>query len=209
MDRPIETEKVTALQASIDTINQNTGLNIQLVTEEPKSFASGIWKYGSFSGVKNYLVMAGAKGDVAGERIGYYGEQIVLLAQTLGLNTCWVGLTYKKIPGAFTLRDGDVVRCVIALGYGETQGVPHPQKKGIEEFVEVDGVMPEWFKKGMEAVLMAPTAVNQQKFKFILHEGNVVEAKATFALNGYTDIDLGIAKCHFEIGAAKDNFTWK
>ncbi len=205
----IEAEKVAAIRASIDTINQNTGLNIQLVTEEPKAFASGIWKYGSFSGVKNYLVMAGARGDMVGERLGYYGEQVVLLAQTLGLNTCWVGLTYKKIPGAFTLRDGDTVRCVIALGYGETQGVQHPQKKGIEEFVEAESVMPEWFKKGMEAVLMAPTAINQQKFRFILHEGNVVEAKANFALNGYTDIDLGIAKCHFEIGAGKDTFTWK
>ena len=115
-DRPIEADKVTALRNLIDNINHNTGLNIQLVLEEPKSFASGIWKYGSFAGVKNYLIMAGPKGTVAEEQIGYYGEQIVLLAQTLGLNTCWVGLTYKKIPGTFTLRDGDTVHCAIALG---------------------------------------------------------------------------------------------
>ena len=208
-DRPIEADKVTALRNLIDNINHNTGLNIQLVLEEPKSFASGIWKYGSFAGVKNYLIMAGPKGTVAEEQIGYYGEQIVLLAQTLGLNTCWVGLTYKKIPGTFTLRDGDTVHCAIALGYGQTQGVPHPQKKGIEESVEVEGTMPEWFKSGMEAVLMAPTAINQQKFKFILREGNAVEAKTTFTLNGYTNVDLGIAKCHFEIGAGKDDFMWK
>jgi hypothetical protein len=60
----------------------------------------------------------------------------------------------------------------------------------------------------MEAVLLAPTAVNQQKFRFVLHEGNLVEARPLFSMVGYTHIDLGIAKCHFEIGAGKDNFRW-
>ncbi len=60
----------------------------------------------------------------------------------------------------------------------------------------------------MEAALLAPTAVNQQKFKFILHEGNKVEAKTSFSMAGYTNIDLGIVKYHFEAGAGKDCFTW-
>jgi nitroreductase len=97
-DKPIEVTKVAELKATVERINADTGLNIQLVLEEPKAFASGMWKYGQFSGVKNYFVMAGPKGKEAEEKIGYYGEELVLLAQTLGLNTCWVGLTYKKIP---------------------------------------------------------------------------------------------------------------
>ena len=67
---------------------------------------------------------------------------------------------------------------------------------------------PEWFVRGVEAALLAPTAVNQQKFVFILHDGNRVEAKARFALSSYTKTDLGIAKCHFEVGAGKENFEW-
>ena len=157
-----------------------------------------MWKYGQFSGVKNYFVMAGPKGKEAEEKIGYYGEKLVLLAQTLGLNTCWVGLTYKKIPGTYTLRDGDIVHCVIALGYGTTPGVQHPMKP-VEQFYESNGLAPVWFRAGMEAALLAPTAVNQQKFK---------EAKTLFSMAGYTNIDLGIVKCHFEIGAGKENFTW-
>ena len=133
--------------------------------------------------------------------------QLVLLAQTLGMNTCWVGLTYKKIPGTFTLRNGDIVHCVISLGYGADQGVQHPQKPA-EGFYEAAGEAPEWFRKGLEAALLAPTAVNQQKFKFILHDGNNVEAKALFSPWGYTFVDLGIAKYHFEVGAGKDSFTW-
>ena len=206
-DKPIETAKAASLRVEMEKLNAESGLNIQLVLDEPKAFSSGIWKYGQFSGVKNYFVLAGPKGKVSEEKIGYYGEKMVLLAQTLGLNTCWVGLTYKKIPGAYTLRDGDVVHCVIALGYGTIPGVQHPLKP-LEQFYEAAGAVPEWFRAGMEAALLAPTAINQQKFKFILHEGGKVEAKASFSMAGYTQIDLGIVKYHFEVGAGKDSFTW-
>ena len=206
-DKPIETAIVARLRAELENLNAESGLNIQLVLDEPKCFSAGVWKYGQFSGVKNYFVMAGPKGKEAEEKIGYYGEKMVLLAQTLGLNTCWVGLTYKKIPGTYTLRDGDVVHCVISLGYGITPGVQHPLKP-MENFYEASGDVPDWFKAGMEAALLAPTAVNQQKFKFILRDGNKVEAKPLFSMAGYTVVDLGIVKCHFEIGAGKDNFVW-
>jgi len=206
-DKPIEEAKSSVLQAAIERINAENGLNLQLVLEEPRAFSSGVWKYGQFSGVRNYFVMAGPKGKEAEEKIGYYGEELVLLAQTLGLNTCWVGLTYKKIPGTFTLREGDAVHCVIALGYGANAGVQHPQKP-MEQFYESEGGIPEWFKAGLEAALLAPTAVNQQKFKFILHDGNKVETRTSFSMAGYTQIDLGIVKYHFEIGAEKDNFQW-
>ena len=206
--QPIEIEKVTALRTEIDNINAESGLNIQLVLNEPKCFSSGMWKYGAFSGVTNYFVMAGMKGNENEEKIGYYGEKMVLLAQTLGLNTCWVGLTYKKIPGTYTLRNGDIVHCVIALGYGVGQGVQHPIKP-MEQFYEADGPLPEWFLAGMEAALLAPTAINQQKFKFILCQDGKVEAKALFSMAGYTNIDLGIVKYHFEACAGKENFEWK
>ena len=122
-DKPIERAKVAQLRTEIDRVNEESGLNVQLVVNEPKAFSTGLWKYGQFSGVENYLVMAGPKSKETEEKIGYYGEQLVLLAQTIGLNSCWVGLTYKKIPGTFTLRDGDIVHCVIALGYGMMPGV--------------------------------------------------------------------------------------
>ena len=208
LDRPIEAEKTALLKEAIERINAESGLNAQLVLDEPRAF-SGLFitTYGQFSGVRNYIVLAAPKGKAWEEKVGYYGEELVLLAQTLGLNTCWVGLTYKKIPGAYTVRSGDIVHCVISLGYGITPGIQHPQKPA-ENFYACDGTPPEWFRAGLEAALLAPTAINQQKFKFILHPGNVVEARALFSLAGYTRVDLGIAKYHFEIGAGKDSFTW-
>ena len=207
-DRPIEREKVETLRDAINRANRSGGLDIQLVLDEPKAFGSKLVTYGQFAGVKNYLVMAGPKGRQAEENIGYYGEQIVLLAQTLGLSSCWVGLTYKKIPGTFTLAEGEVIHCVIALGYGLTTGVQHPLRP-VENYYECEGEPPKWFLDGMEAAMLAPTAVNQQKFRFILHEGGKVEAKPLFSMVGYTYVDLGIVKCHFEIGAGKVSFLWK
>ena len=207
-DQAIEPEKVAIFREAIGNYNEESGLNIQLVLEEPRAFSGFLVTYGTFSGVKNYLVMAAPKGRDWEEKVGYYGEKVVLLAQTLGLNTCWVGLTYKKIPGAFQLREGDIVHCEISLGYGANQGVQHPLKP-LEKFYEADGEVPSWFKAGMEAALLAPTAVNQQKFKFILRDGNQVEARTLHSMVGYTVIDLGIVKCHFEIGAGLENFTWE
>ena len=210
LDKPIETAQASSLVAAVTRINAVSGLNIQLVLEEPRAFAAGLWKYGQFSGVRNYFVMAGPKGKETEEKVGWYGEELVLLAQTLGLNTCWVGLTYKKIPGTFTLRAGDIVHCVIALGYGANQGVQHPLRP-VEKFYEspASAPVPAWFLDGMHAALLAPTAVNQQKFKFILHEDGIVEAQALHSLFGYTQIDLGIVKYHFEQGAGSANFRWQ
>lgn len=209
VDRPIEAEKLDILRRAVEEANEAGGLNIQLVVDEPKAFSGMfITTYGQFNGVKNYFVMAAPKGKAWEEKVGYYGEKLVLLAQTLGLNTCWAGLTYKKIPSAFSLRKGDIIHCEISIGYGENQGRPHPQKPA-EKFYEAEGEVPEWFRSGLEAALMAPTAVNQQKFKFILHADNTVEARSFFSPWGYTQVDLGIVKCHFEIGAGKEIFEWR
>ena len=207
-DHPIEESKLAALRKAIEEANAESGLNIQLVVNEPRGFnGMFISTYGQFSGVKNYIVMAAPKGKQWEEKVGYFGEKLVLLAQTLGLNTCWAGLTYKKIPGTFTLREGDIVHCMISLGYGADQGKQHPMKPA-EKFFEADCEVPSWFKSGLEAALLAPTAVNQQKFKFILHDGNKVSTRTSFSPWGYTQIDLGIVKYHFELGAGKDNFEW-
>lgn len=211
-DIPIPEEILSVLRDRICEINDQTGLHIQLVTDEPKAF-SGLMAYGSFSGVKNYFVMAGKKGDDLNEKIGYFGEQLVLLAQSLGLNTCWAGVSYSKIPGTYELEDGEKIGCYIALGYGQTQGSDH-KVKDVREISNASDLTPKWFKKGVDAALLAPTAVNQQKF-YLEYLGfrdysklPKVAAKPVFSMIGYSKMDLGIVKYHFELGAGKENFEW-
>ncbi len=201
-----------ALQEKIDKVNREGRLHIQLIRNEPKAFLGPFARYGKFRGVTDYLVMAGVKADDLDERIGYYGEQLVLFAQTIGLNTCWVGLSYTKIPGTYVLNEGEVIQAYIAIGYGETQGVTHKIKR-IDQVSNVTDLTPGWFRRGVEAALLAPTAINQQKFSFEYlpaADGKPAQvvAKRHFSLVGYTQMDLGIAKYHFEIGAGNENFQW-
>ena len=210
IDKEIPADIVTALQDKIAEYNKVGNLNIQLVLNETRAF-TGMLSYGSFSGVRNYFVMVGKKGADLDERVGYYGEQLVLLAQTLGLNTCWVGLSYRKVPEAYNVGKDEKLACMIALGYGETQGVSH-KIKTIEQVSNASDLTPAWFKRGVEAALLAPTAVNQQKFSFeyvgMSNNRHLVRAKKGFSMIGYTQMDLGIAKYHFEIGAGKERFLW-
>ena len=203
-DKAIEPEKLAALEQEITACNQEGGLHIQLVKDEPRAFDGFMAHYGKFSGVRNYIALIGPKGADLDEKCGYYGERLVLLAQMLGLNTCWVAMTYSKIRTAFTVNAGEKLCVVIALGYGKTQGVAH-KSKTFEEVAQVSGEVPAWFRSGVEAALLAPTAMNQQKFLLTLN-GSQVTAKAGTAF--YSKVDLGIVKYHFELGAGKENFSW-
>ena len=210
--QPLAEDIVKVLEKEIEEQNSQGHLHIQLIKNEPKAFQGKLAKYGKFSNVTNYLVMAGQKAEDLDERIGYYGEHLVLLAQTLGLNTCWVGLSYSKIPGTYVLEEGEVIKAYIAIGYGETQGVGH-KIKTVGKASNASDITPSWFRKGVEAALLAPTAVNQQKFFFEYipakdSKSAQVIAKRSFSLIGFTQMDLGIAKYHFEVGAGKDNFEW-
>lgn len=206
LNKPLKPDELAQLRAEVDACNKESGLHIQLVTNEPKAFEGSMARYGKFSGVQNYFALVGKTGPDLQEKCGYWGERLALKAQMMGLNTCWVALTFTKVKSAYTLGDGEKLAAVIALGHGVTQGVPHKSKL-MEELARVEGPMPDWFRAGMEAVLLAPTAVNQQKFLFTLEEDGRVSAQPGHAF--YVKMDLGIAKYHFELGAGTENFQWK
>lgn len=190
-----ETKKI--LNDKIKELNEKSGLHIQLVTDETKAFDGFMAHYGNFSGVSNYFALVGKKGADLEEKCGYYGQQLVLLAQQLGLNTCWVAMSYAKVKNAYEVKKGEKLCVVIALGYGTTQGKPH-KSKDAKEVSNVSPNSPQWFVQGVEAALLAPTAINQQKF-FFVGLGEKVTAKP--GIGFYTKLDLGIAKLHFEIAS--------
>lgn len=202
--KKIEGEVKENLTEYIRQCNKEGGLNMQLVLNEPKAFSGFMAHYGNFSGVQNYIAVIGPKGPDLDEKCGYYGEKIVLYAQQLGLNTCWVALTYSKTKGAYHIEAGEKLVLVIAIGYGAAHGTAH-KSKSPEAVSNINNTSPEWFKKGVAAALLAPTAVNQQKFTLSL-DGKKVTASAGRGF--YTKVDLGIIKYHFEIGAGTDNFEW-
>ena len=206
LDRQLIEEAVRGLRAVIDTVNAESGLHIQLVLNEPKAFRSGLIRYGGFSNANNYIAMVGPKGEKLDETCGYYGERIVLEAQRLGLNTCWVGFKVGKVPDAYEILPGEDTALVIAVGYGANPGAPHRSKKP-EQVSNLTADSPEWFRQGVKYALLAPTAINQQRFRLVLKEGSRVLAEKK--RGPFSGVDLGIVKLHFALGAGTDNFEWE
>ena len=196
--RAIEPEKRAALNDLCSELNQKAALSIQIVYDEPNCFDSFMAHYGKFSGVHNYIALIGKKSPKLEETLGRCGEQLVLKAQELGLNTCWVAMTHGKSRAV--VGPGEKQVCLISLGYGETQGVAH-RSKPMQALCRCAGPMPEWFEKGMTAAMLAPTTMNQQKFRFELRADGTV--KAACGSGFYTKLDLGIVKYHFEAAAGK------
>lgn len=190
--KKIEAEKQEILGKLVSEINAATALHIQIIYDEPKCFSSMLAHYGRFSGVDNYISIVGSKNDELDEKAGYYGEQLVLKAQELELNTCWVALTRGKSQAV--VGKGEKEAIIISLGYGETQGTAH-RNKDIASLAKVSDSDPDWYKDGVKAALLAPTAVNQQKF-FIERVGE--EARITAPKGMMTKMDLGIVKYNFE-----------
>ena len=204
LNKQIDKETVAKLQSEVDAVNKESGLNVQLLVDEPEAFSCFLAHYGKFKNVSNYFAMVGKDTKDLQEKVGYFGERLVLYAQILGLNTCWVALTYSRKKSRAKIEKGEKLMCVIALGYGETQGIQH-RSKPLEKLYVGDADEPEWFMDGVRCASLAPTAMNQQKFVFSHIENRV---KAVAGKGFYSKLDLGIAKFHFEIGAGKENFEF-
>lgn len=196
MDQKIPMEIQEKLNAEVERLNTESGLHMQLFFDEPVCFDSRMAHYGKFTNVKNYLSIVGKKEPKLEEKTGYYGEKVVLLAQSLGINSCWVGMTHGKSDAIVNKDEKQVI--VVSLGYGENQGVTH-KSKPMDKLCSVTGDVPTWFHTGMEAAMLSPTAVNQQKF-LISYDGKKLSAK----VNGrgfFSKVDLGIVKCDFELAS--------
>lgn len=203
-DKSLDAYAVKVLQKEIDACNKESGMHIQLITNESEAFKAGKSTYGQFKGCRNYLTIIGPKGkDI---EAGYYGERVVLKAQELGINSCWVALTYKKGKAKGTKNAGEKRYLVVALGYGENSGAVH-KVKSITDVSDYKGGDPDWYKNGLEAAVLAPTAMNRQKFRFERNEDKV--GLRVSGIGFYTKIDLGIVKYHFEVGSGKGTEVWK
>lgn len=207
---PITAADRSILTAAIERYNSVSGLSIQFIEDGSEAFKGIRRSYGLFHGVQSYFAMVGKTSDPdLKDKIGYYGELLVLEATKLGLGTCWVGGSYDKKKCPCRVTEGEELVCTIPVGKVEEQQslrekvihrAIHRSSKNAEDFYTTDAIVPAWFSAGVEAVRIAPSAVNAQPVRLTYKAGKVtiyVEDPGMARL-----IDLGIAKAHFEIGAA-------
>ena len=191
LDKPIPADIVETLNDRIRKLNNDHGIEMKLITEDKSAFSTVV------------RLILGKEADDLSEKLGYASADIMLFAQTLGLNTWWVGGTFNRGIQSQVSPDDKVIG-VVAIGYGATQGIPHKSKKP-EEVSSYIGETPKWFKDGITAALLAPTALNRQPFN-IIGDGNRVAITCEGGI--FAGANLGLVKYHFEIGAGKENFEW-
>lgn len=209
VDTPISNEKMNRLNMMINELAEESGLHIEFVENGSGSFGNFLKSYGLFTNVRSYIAFMGRKEHRETlEQIGYYGEKLVLEATRMGLGTCWVGGTYDKEKCPCKLNEGEKIICLITVGNVPDdlsikekffRNAMHRKIKPIEKMYTAKGEVPEWFLKGMKAVQKAPSAVNKQPVVFHYEDGKV--STSVKGNHGYEDIDLGIAKLHFELGS--------
>lgn len=208
--KPLTQDKFDALGAVVEECARESGLDIQLVGDNPEVF-NVIARFGLIRGCSTHVafVVDDAKaGDVAAdEALGYWGQKIVLAAQDMGLNTCWCALCSRKKSRAVVVP-GKKTRLIIAVGHGKTQGFSR-KTKSVEALSSVECAKePAWFAEAMEAAQLAPTAMNNQNFKItLLSDGKTVRIDAP--QSGLNVIDEGIVRCNFEIAANEAGADWR
>lgn len=201
-NQPLPSEIVKLLDKYIDEINKRYKLSMELKTEDSRAFDT-IIKLILAKGVKNFFIMAGKDTPNLDEKLGYCGAELMLYAQTLGLNTWWVGGTFNRKLIA-KMSSGNRVIGVVAVGYGQTQGSAHKTKTP-EQVSIYNGDEPEWFRQGIDAALLAPTALGKQAF-MIKGSENKVSIRCDNGI--FSGVDTGLVKYHFELGAGRENFEW-
>lgn len=213
-NEPVSSSDVLQIQKWIAEANEESGLDIEYLSDGSEAFNGFKKSYGMFSNVRSMLLMKGCSNDENLDvKIGYYGEDLVLKMTQLNLGTCWVGGTYDS--SSFAVPDGKNLICVIVFGNIQKSikdvliraAIRSKNRKGIEERVIADAKLPEEVITGMETVRLAPSAVNRQAPTLHYVHGQIsmdVDASVKFNL-----VDLGIAMRHFEIGAGVGRFDLK
>ena len=217
VEEELEQMQLEKMQKLIDEYNQIGGFRIELVLNNGEAFKGFTRSYGMLLGVNHYFGFIAKDDDPhADEKIGYYGELLVLHATMLGLGTCWIGGTFSKSKTPFKLADGERLACLITVGKVEENPssrekliykMTHRKTKSAGEMFTSDGRAPDWFLSGMDAVVKAPSAMNKQPVMFA-YEGGRVTAAVKSTTKYLVAFDLGIAKLHFEVGSGGGVWEW-
>ncbi len=195
----IEDKKVKLIEEKIDELNKEGNLHLQFIKDAGNTYNKLLNRAMGLGSAPSVIACVGFDDENLEQRIGYYGERLVLFLQEIGINTCWAGTFNKKNIGA-DINENERLVISIAAGYGKDYGKPH-KSKSEEAVIDARGERPYWFNRGVEMALLAPTAINQQKFVIKLNEDESVD----FIDKGgvFSQVDLGIVRCHFEIGSER------
>lgn len=218
LDSPVDTNKFNMLSPIVYKFNQEANLRMELIVDGGDAFSKLSRSYGFFKNVHTILAMKGlAKDPHHCEKLGYYGELLVLEATSLGLGSCWVGGSFDRGSQIFHIGKDEKLQYVITLGECLIEkslkeklihGLSHRRTIKVEDLIVGSGnvnKLPVEFIEAMKAVHKAPSAMNAQPVRFEYTNGEVYAYHKNPSVKD--SVDLGIAKAHFVVKAG-GSFDW-
>ncbi len=213
--RPLMAGMLAVLRAEAEAACLATGLHFELHVPEQDGSRLALSPRMFAGEPAAYVTCVGPSDPVSLEKIGYYGERLVLLATTLGLGSCWVAGTFDRKQTTCEVPEGEALHDVIPLGIAMKE-VPFKQrsirkairaksKRQAKLYVGPTGLAeaPAWVQKGIDAVWKGPSAVNEQPVVFEQETyGAPLRAALPRVRRDMVYTDLGIAKLHFELAAS-------
>lgn len=222
--KPIPTDIYAELEAEIAAINAESGLHFQLYGPRQDGTAIDMNKTMFATNPPAYAALVTQVGAIHEERLGYFGERFVLKATQLGLGTCWVASTYDRATTRVDLAEGEKLHDVVPIGYapakfplvqrtirGRIRGRSKQNQDMYQGPCALDEA-PEWIQAAIQAVQLAPSAVNEQPVVFVQESlDDPIRATISTIRTKMEYTDLGIAKLHFQLAAAECGIhgTWE
>lgn len=188
LSQPIEKEKRKLISDFVDEVNKKAGTKFMVCFNRPDAF-EGIMLKHWMKGCQNIIIFYHHDPIEA----GYYSAKIMLFIQKLGLNSCYVGASYKK---KLFEKPGMTIQCGLAFGYGENQGKPHVNKS-INDILVVEGKKPNNLDTYIRVALSAPSAMNRQRFKLHVKDEKVIPELTDHGF--FAEFDFGILKYYLDL----------
>ena len=125
-DKPIDAEKLEALQNYLDDINSAMPIKARVLLSRQASddpdhvdAAQQPERYGSIMGAQTFLIGILDRQETQVERFGYQFEKVILFSTGLGLSTCWLGGAFgrQSFEEKTSLFPGETIPIVSPIGY--------------------------------------------------------------------------------------------
>ncbi|MFC1959021.1 nitroreductase family protein [Chloroflexota bacterium] len=219
--KPLKANHLDHLKSICNDFRPFDNARALLVTESPdKVFKGAIGPYGKIRGASAFIAFIGnIKSPWVQEQVGYTGEGIVLEAEALNLNTCWVGGFFrpKVVKSLISIGEDEIVIAVTPVGYATKRlsfeeklmtgfGLTH-RRKALSDLVIglKDSEWPQWIRKALEAARIAPSAVNRQPWRFHVEQESITIATNSNSLKREPTMSkrlcCGTAMLHIETAA--------
>ncbi|MGL5329591.1 MAG: nitroreductase family protein [Peptostreptococcaceae bacterium] len=214
IDKVLEEKHEKNLKNLIKEINEEVGFKFQLINNCQNLFKGFKASYGLLQGVNSCIALVSDKSiSQYKNKIGYYGEMLVLEAEYIGVSTCWIGGTYDKreCQKYINISDNEEIVCLIVIGYSSSKdgliqkivSNANKRRKSFGNILLEEDDLPKWVISGINCVMLSPSALNNQPIGYT-YKNDVVSAYTTMKNHGFEDTDLGISMLHFEVGAMKE-----